>query len=187
MRDATALLVQYAQYHRDPRNIATHLVGIPLIVLGIGVMLSVPSIRLNPGSVLVLSPAWALWAAASLWYAARGGLSSRTWAASLAVIAANGLIMALAHWVAAQAGSLWLACGAGLFVFGWVLQFIGHYYGGRKPAFMDDLVGLLVGPMFVCAEALFSLGLCRSLQEAIVREAGPVRLRDLHAGALHQP
>ena len=49
---------------------------------------------------------------------------------------------------------------------------------------MDDLIGLLVGPMFVCAEILFALRLCRELRETVEAEAGPVRLRDLHAGAL---
>ncbi len=39
-RSAPELMVQYAHYHRDRRNIATHLVGIPLIVLSIGMLLS---------------------------------------------------------------------------------------------------------------------------------------------------
>ena len=179
MRDTTSLLVQYARYHRDPRNIATHLVGIPLIVLGIGVLLSHPAIPLRPGALWALTPAWALWAAAALWYLTRGGLL-----VTLSVIAANGMVMLAAHWLALQAGDRWVAWGAGLFVAGWVIQFIGHYYEGRKPAFMDDLIGLLVGPMFVCAEILFAMRLCRELRETVEAEAGPVRLRDLHAGAL---
>ena len=32
MRAATELLTQYAAYHRDRRNIATHFVGVPMIV-----------------------------------------------------------------------------------------------------------------------------------------------------------
>ncbi|NBQ91485.1 MAG: DUF962 domain-containing protein [Betaproteobacteria bacterium] len=179
MRDTTTLLVEYARYHRDPRNIATHLVGIPLIVLGIGVLLSQPAIPLNPGSFWVLTPAWALWAAAALWYLTRGG-----WLVTSSVIAGNGLLMLLAHWIAVQVGPQWLAWGAALFLGGWVIQFIGHYYEGRKPAFMDDLIGLLVGPMFVCAELLFALRLGRELRQTIETEAGPTRLRDLHAGAL---
>ena len=39
-RPATELMVQYAAYHRDRRNIATHFVGIPLIVFAIGVFLA---------------------------------------------------------------------------------------------------------------------------------------------------
>lgn len=184
MRDTPALLVQYARYHRDPRNIATHLIGIPVIVLAIGVLLARPSIPLSPGSWLVLSPAWALWAASSLWYLARASFSREVWLVSAAVIVTNALLMAAAHWIAQQTGPSWMAWGAGLFVLGWIIQFVGHYYEGRKPAFVDDLVGLLVGPMFVCAELLFAVGACAELRQRINHEAGNVRLRDLHAGAL---
>ncbi|MEY3475045.1 MAG: hypothetical protein RL087_1503 [Pseudomonadota bacterium] len=179
MRDTTTLLVQYARYHRDPRNIATHLLGIPLIVLGVGVLLSRPGIPLDPGSAWMFSPGWALWSAAALWYITRGG-----WVIPLSVILVNAVLMALAHWVALQVESDWVFWGLGLFTIGWVIQFIGHYYEGRKPAFVDDLIGLLVGPMFVCAEVLFALRLCRPTREAIEAEAGPVRLRDIHASAL---
>ena len=40
MGNATDLMAQYAAYHRDRRNIATHFVGIPLIVFAIGVLLA---------------------------------------------------------------------------------------------------------------------------------------------------
>jgi uncharacterized membrane protein YGL010W len=73
----------------------------------------------------------------------------------------------------------WLAWGLGTFILGWALQFIGHFYEGRKPAFVDDLVGLLVGPMFVMAEALFALGWGRDLRDEIERHAGPTHVRDL--------
>ena len=67
----------------------------------------------------------------------------------------------------------------GLFVVGWVIQFIGHYYEGRKPAFADDNVGLLVGPMFVVMEMLAPTGLFKDLMAAIERHAGPTTIRDL--------
>ncbi|MFO0325387.1 MAG: Mpo1-like protein, partial [Burkholderiales bacterium] len=35
MRTAEQLLVQYAAYHRDRRNIATHFVGVPVIVFSV--------------------------------------------------------------------------------------------------------------------------------------------------------
>ena len=40
MRKLVDQLSQYAAYHRDRRNIATHFVGIPLIVFAIGVLLA---------------------------------------------------------------------------------------------------------------------------------------------------
>ncbi len=35
-----------------------------------------------------------------------------------------------------------------LFVFGWILQFIGHWYEGVKPSFLSNPIFLLVGPVW---------------------------------------
>jgi uncharacterized membrane protein YGL010W len=43
---------------------------------------------------------------------------------------------------------------AGLFIFGWILQFIGHYaYEGKSPAFFRNFTHLLVGPLWILAKA----------------------------------
>jgi uncharacterized membrane protein YGL010W len=180
LRDTTTLLANYAGYHRDPRNIATHFVGIPLIVFAVGALLSHPVLATwaAPWGPFELTPAWLLWAAVSLWGLTRGLL-----ALGLAVAAANGLLVGLAALVSTASAQAALAWGLGSFIIGWIFQFIGHYYEGRKPAFVDDLVGLLVGPMFVVAEALFALGLLGPLRQEIERRAGPTRLRDLAAPA----
>jgi uncharacterized membrane protein YGL010W len=175
-RPARELLVQYARYHRDPRNIATHFVGIPMIVFAIGVLLARPNwgnlaTGLGP---LAYNPALILWAAATLWYLSRGEFFL-----GLAVSLLNGALIALAAPLADGGTLAWLAWGLGLFALGWIFQFVGHYYEGRKPAFADDLVGLLVGPLFVTAEALFGLGWGHALRQEIERRAGPTRLRDL--------
>ena len=91
----------------------------------------------------------------------------------------NGALIAIAAPLAAGNFSSWLGWGLGSFVLGWVIQFVGHYYEGKKPAFVDDLVGLLVGPMFVVGEAMFAIGWGRSLLAEIERRAGPTYLRDL--------
>lgn len=174
-RPGTELMVQYAGYHRDRRNIATHFVGIPLIVFALGVLLARPAVALGG---VALTPAWALWALATLWYLSRGQPLL-----GAAVSAASALLFALAQPLGAASTSAWLAWGVGCFVVGWIVQFVGHYYEGRKPAFAHDLVGLLVGPMFVVAEALFALGWCRALLAEIERRVGPTVLRDLHVPA----
>ena len=168
---ADELMVQYARYHRDQRNIATHMVGVPMIVFGLGVLLARGQLDLGSGS---LSLAWLVWTLATLWYLSRGHLLL-----GLAVSAANALLFGLAHLASAGTVAHWLSWGLGFFGVGWVIQCIGHYYEGKKPAFADDLVGLLVGPMFVTAELLFTLGLARPLQQEVERRAGPTVLRDL--------
>jgi uncharacterized membrane protein YGL010W len=37
----------------------------------------------------------------------------------------------------------------GLFVVGWILQFIGHAFEGKAPAFFKNPIYLLVGPVWL--------------------------------------
>jgi len=171
MRTATDLLSQYAEYHRDRRNIASHFIGVPMIAFAVGVLLSKPAFVLGG---LLLTPAWVVFALGAAWYLTRGNL-----VLGLAVTLANGVLFALAHQVGGSGTGAWLAWGIGFFAVGWVIQFVGHWYEGRKPAFVDDLVGLLVGPMFVTAEAMFALGWGKPLLAEIERRAGPTHLRDM--------
>jgi len=175
MRNATELMVQYADYHRDRRNIATHFIGIPLIVFAIGVLLARPAFEV---AGVALTPVWIIWALATLWYVTRGNL-----VLGIAVSAVNGVLIYLAWPLAEGSVASWLAWGIGTFVLGWVLQFIGHYYEGKKPAFVEDLVGLLVGPMFVTAEALFAFGWGKPLLAEIEKRVGPTKIRDLRQPA----
>jgi len=64
--------------------------------------------------------------------------------------------------------------GLGLFLVGWIIQFLGHYFEGRKPAFVDDLIGLLIGPLFIVAELSFFLGLRKDVEAAVTQKAGGV-------------
>ncbi len=171
MRTATDLLIQYAQYHRDRRNIASHFVGVPMIVFAVGVLLARPAFALGS---LELSPAWIAFALAAAWYLSRGCI-----ALGLAVSAGVGLLMLVAHQVAYGSVASWLGWGVVTFTIGWLVQFVGHWYEGRKPAFVDDIVGLLVGPMFVTAEALFMFGWNKPLLAEIERRVGPTVLRDI--------
>lgn len=168
MKSLVDHLSQYAAYHRDPRNIATHFIGIPLIFVAVAVLLSRPG---WPVGAVLVSPALLI-AVASAWFYLRLELR-------LGVLMT--VLLALALWLgqvlAVQSTLVWLGSGLGMFVAGWVIQFVGHYYEGRKPAFVDDLTGLIVGPLFVVVEAGFLLGLRSELKRAIEERAGPVALR----------
>lgn len=161
-------LSQYADYHRDPRNIHTHFAGVPMIMLAVVVLLSRPAWT---AAGLPLTPALFVALASGLFYLR---LDARFGLAMAALLAA---MLVAGHWVALQSMAVWLTTGIGLFVAGWVIQFVGHYYEGRKPAFVDDLTGLIVGPLFVVAEWAFALGLRKEVQAAIEQRSGPVRLR----------
>jgi uncharacterized membrane protein YGL010W len=174
MRKAPELLAGYATCHRDRRNIATHFIGVPMIMFAVTVLLSRPSFSVAALPGLALSPAVAVFVFSTLWYLTRGVLLLG--GATSALIGA--MVWAAAPLAAAGTGT-WLGAGLGLFVLGWVIQFVGHWYEGRKPAFVDDIAGLMVGPMFVVAEALFAAGWNPALRAHIEREAGPTRERRL--------
>jgi uncharacterized membrane protein YGL010W len=175
MSAATELMSKYAAYHRDRRNIATHFVGIPLIVFAVGALLARPHFVIGG---LELTPASIAWGLTTLWYLTRGNL-----ALGIATAIANLLLIMAALPLGQLAIGPWLAWSLGTFVLGWAIQFVGHYYEGKKPAFVDDIRGLLVGPMFVTGEALFALGWGKSLSTEIENRVGPTHLRDLHAPA----
>jgi len=143
-------LAAYAAVHRDMRNKATHFVGIPIIVF----------------SLLLV---------ATLWRPVFGG-GEYSLAMLLAIVAVLGwmaldlgigLIMAvvmLLAWFGAEAlaGALGptstVVAFAVLFIGGWVLQFAGHYYEGKRPALLSNIFQGFVGPMFLVAETLVAMG-----------------------------
>lgn len=171
-KSATDLMVMYAQYHRDRRNIRTHLVGIPLIVVAIAMGLSM--LQWQVGGI-TLTAAGLAWVVSAVWYLTRGHLGL-----GVATTVFMAILFGFAHlWVESLDQTIgaypaW-AVALGVFVVGWVLQFVGHYYEGRKPAFTDDLVGLLVGPMFVVGDVLMRWGAWRELDHHIEIQAGPLR------------
>ncbi|MCU7648464.1 DUF962 domain-containing protein [Pseudomonas piscis] len=166
MKSLVDHLSQYAAYHRDPRNIASHFIGIPMIVVAVAVLLSRPA---WPVAGLMLSPALLLALFAAVYYLRL----------ELRLGLLMSVLMGLSVWagqaLAQQSTLLWLASGVGMFVVGWVIQFVGHYYEGRKPAFVDDISGLIIGPLFVVAELAFLLGLRHDLKQQIEARAGGVR------------
>ena len=167
---APVLMARYAAYHRDRRNIATHFVGIPLIFTAIAMWLAFPLGSWGPYGI---TGAWLMWALTSFWYLTRGDTLL-----GVATAVVNALLVALAHQLVTMAPGWGLTgwqLGLLLFVVGWVFQFVGHFWEGRKPAFVDDIVGLLVGPMFVVGEWLMLLGLLAEMRRTVEAEAGPVR------------
>lgn len=168
MRTLNQQLASYAGYHRDRRNIGVHFVGIPMIALAVAVLLSRPSWAVGG---LPVSLALLLALGAIVFYL------QLDWRYGLTM----AVVMGVNVWIGAQLASgstaLWLGSGLGLFVVGWVFQLVGHVWEGRKPAFLDDLIGLLVGPLFIVAELGFALGMRTEVRDAIERQVGPTHIR----------
>ena len=164
MKSLVDQLVHYASYHRDRRNIATHFIGVPMILVGTQGLLA--RIGIGPFNV-----AAAATAAASAYYMKLDPTYGKVMSLVLGATCAAGT------GIAALPLPVWAATAGGLFIGGWAIQFVGHGFEGRKPAFVDDLMGLLIAPLFLVAETAFFLGLSTELREEIERRAGPTHGR----------
>lgn len=160
-------LANYREYHHDHRNVLTHAVGIPMIVLSITTLLARPAMGIEIGDLahIVLTPAMIAATLATVFYLRLSLGMGVLMAVLLAAFVAFGHAIA---WVSYAA---WLGGGIGLFVVGWIFQLVGHKFEGRKPAFVDDLRSFLVGPLFVVVEGLFALGLLKRLRQQMDGQA----------------
>jgi len=66
--------------------------------------------------------------------------------------------------VRALGANVWVATV--LFVAGWILQFVGHAFEGQRPAFVQNGVHLLVGPMWILSRVLERVGVSASAARA---------------------
>ena len=162
-------LTQYAAYHRDRRNIATHFVGVPMIVFA--VVLALATMSISVGSYAVTGAALAC-LAASAYYLRQDLVLGVALALVLFLMCA-----AASEIIARTTPGAALGVAGVVFVAGWALQFLGHKFEGMKPAFYDDVMQLLIGPLFVCAEAFFIVGAKAGLRRYIEERVGPTMAR----------
>lgn len=165
MKSISENLTQYAAYHRDRRNILTHFVGVPMIVFAIVLALATISVPLGP---IALTLAAAVSVASSIYYLRLDIGLGIVMAVVLFLMCAGASEMTARLGVAAALG--WALA---IFVIGWIIQFVGHKFEGVKPAFFDDAKQLLIGPVFVCAEACFLMGARKDLRRYIEDRVGP--------------
>lgn len=160
------LLSQYAAYHLDHKNILTHFVGIPLIVFAIVCLTARAGVML---SGMELTLALVILIASSMYYLSLDRIFG------LIMIVIYAIAYPFAYKIAQLDTSLWLSLSIGIFVVGWVFQFVGHFYEKKKPAFMDDIMGLAIGPLFVLAEIVFMLGFRKDLERRMLDHARVLR------------
>jgi len=128
------LWTDYQEHHRAAGNKYCHMAGIPLIIVGLLGLLSVPLLQIGTITVNVSLLLVLVLGAVDLWLDVKlGGAMA---------------IASLLLWLVAR--SLAWPIALAVFVAGWVFQFIGHgVYEKRSPAFYKNLAHLLVGPLWV--------------------------------------
>jgi uncharacterized membrane protein YGL010W len=138
-RNVDRLLERYGEFHRNPANKAIHWVCVPLIVWSVlGALWTVSPLAVY--AVIGVMTVFYLWLSLPL---ALGMLG----------------LMALMVWPLTLLGSSTLIVSIAVFVAAWIGQFIGHILEGRKPAFLEDVRSLLIGPAWLLADLYRRLGI----------------------------
>lgn len=160
MKSIIDQLSTYKSVHLNKKNVRTHFFGVPLIVMSVMVLVNMLTITWRSESneiTLPLMPIIALFVV--LYYLVLD--------IKIGLIAT--LLFAPVYWAATQVSVLphagWMALG--IFVIGWIIQFVGHAYEKAKPAFVDDLNQLLIGPLFLVSEVVFALGINKEMEREV--------------------
>jgi uncharacterized membrane protein YGL010W len=172
-------LSDYARAHRDHVNGVMHIVGNPIIFIGVVMPLSLVPVTVfgvhTSLAPLLVVPALLLWMAWDL------GLG-------LGIALASVPLLWIASAIAASVSyaSMWIIAVA-LFVLGWAMQIVGHQvFEGRRPTALNNPVQSLIAPMYMLAKLYIALGFRRDLA-AVLRASdglpGAAPLYPLESGA----
>lgn len=156
------MLVGYAASHQHPFNVAVHLIGIPIIMLGVCIPLTWLELQL-PG--VTLNGAHLLLAAFFLFYLSLDA------AFAFVFLFAGLLIVELA----ARLGGYSLGVSGGIaaaaFFGGYLLQFIGHAVEKSMPVLVKHPIQAnIAAPFFTVVEVFGLLGLRRALFDEVNRQ-----------------
>lgn len=133
-----ARLDEYQTFHTQHANELCHWIGIPLIVAGVASLFG--AVPLLPGWSITLTEL--VLAGVTGFYLVEARALGALTALCMIGIAATG------RWMPAIGG-------LGLFLVGWGFQLVGHsVFEKRSPAFLNNLVHLLVGPAWLVEIAL---------------------------------
>ena len=139
MKNASWYLEKYGESHQNPKNILIHKIFVPLIMFSvIGILWAIPLgdslpwyLNLGVGLVII----------SLIFYFSMGALISFF---MLLIVTP----MIYGNYLLAQTDVHLISCII-IFVVSWIMQFYGHKIEGKKPSFLEDLLFLLVGPVWV--------------------------------------
>jgi uncharacterized membrane protein YGL010W len=139
MRPVDQMFQRYGEFHLNAVNKAIHWVCVPLIVWSVLGLLWTAS-PIAAAVAIAASVAFYLWL-------------------SLPLAVGMVVVVALMIYPISLLGSHLLLVSATVFVVAWIGQFVGHKFEGRRPAFLDDLRSLLIGPAWILGFIYRRLGI----------------------------
>lgn len=148
----------YAAYHKHPKNKLTHFFGVPMVYYS--PLIAIGWVEVPIGEMRI-SLAWIIFAITMIWYFTLDfQLAGLMTLISIPIVYLCDMASRLEF-----TDSLYLVLGIN--IIGWAVQLLGHYFEGRRPALVDNLVQALMAPLFLIAEVLFFFGIRKNLQDEV--------------------
>lgn len=161
MKTIEERMAGYSAYHRHPKNKLTHFFGVPMVYYSPLIALGWVQI---PAFGMQISLIWPVFAAVMIWY----------FTLDLMLASLMAVISAPIVYTCWQASLLpfneSLTLVIVINIVGWAIQLIGHYFEGRRPALVDNLLQALMAPLFLIAEVLFHFGIRKELEKDVMEK-----------------
>jgi uncharacterized membrane protein YGL010W len=158
MRTQQQFLNAYAESHQNSLNQLIHYICVPVIAFStLALLWAIPI-----GRWLGLVPETAPWVnLVTIGIVPVGAFYLRlSFRSFVTMIVWFAISVALIVLVQQSLGVVWLVgIAAALWIAAWALQFYGHEVEGAKPSFIEDLVFLLIGPLFLMDKLYRRMGL----------------------------
>lgn len=148
----------YREDHRHPINKVMHFIGTPAVLLSIIIFSS--WIHITMPNVFNISLSWFVALALAIYYFQLDVMFAVIISALL--LPSTALINLMSNsWISYFIFGL-------LFMAGWILQAIGHLIENSKPSFLTQPHMLLIAPLYLLSEVVFSRGYRLDLQQQII-------------------
>ena len=159
MADLQDVLQIYAAHHRSRFNNICHWVGIPCISLS---TLAITHWLYIGVAGLTLSCNWLILAACLIYYYRLD--RSLALIMAIAMLPLTAALSMLVGPAPNPVTGYWLM---GVFFSGWTIQFIGHLFECKRPAFMDNVGQLAIAPLYILCKIIIAFGKRKDLQRTL--------------------
>lgn len=149
MKTLREQMLSYATYHGNKWNKLTHLFGVPLVVVGLFIPMgwfrfAHADIPLTGATLFFLTVVIYYWRL------------DRT--VTLLQMPMTILLLWFADWASTLPFKESLQVFGATFFGGWIIQFAGHVFEGKRPALFDNIMQIFNAPLFLTLEFMFLLG-----------------------------
>ena len=143
--------INYYEYHTDPINQIIHFIFVPMLTFGfVMILAAVPvqwpllSILFSPETKVVMNLAFILLLVLVAYYL----MLDRVTGSILALEFVSFLFLAC-HLRSVLSSDQYFVVAVLVQVVGWAVQFLGHYWEGKRPALVDNGLQVFIAPLFV--------------------------------------